>query len=100
MDDEREEFLGKLMEIISDAVDQMTPIQRAFCDIRCDQIMEDSHNGFRICYCLRDPGKRLLTKDELQERGREEEVKILWLLEHGPFSFKGYGAGCEDRTHA
>lgn len=100
MDDEREEFLDIMMEILAEARSKMTPIQRAFSDVRFAEIMERSCNSFWIRYGLKDTGCLLLTREQLQEKGREDEIKLLWLLKHAPFSFKVDGAGCEDRTRA
>ena len=87
MAEDSEDFLDKLADILGEARAKMTPIEREFCDLRCNEIMECARNGFWICYSLRDPGRRLITKESLIESGREEEIKVLWLLEHGPFNF-------------
>ena len=80
MDDEREEFLDKLCDLLAEARERMTPIERVLCDIGSDQIMEKAHNRFWIRYCLKEPGKLLLTKEQLQEKGREVEMGIHRLL--------------------
>ena len=92
MDDEREDFIDKLVDAIAEARSKMTPIQRVFVDIRTDEIMERSANHFWIDYRLKNTRKRLLTQEQLHEIGHELEVKLSWLIEHAAFSFKEYGA--------
>lgn len=98
MEDELDEFIDKLACIIEEARAQMTPIQREFSYVRTEEVMEHSRNRFWIAYGLDEPGKRLITIEQLRQLGRFEEAKVAWMLEHGPFSFLSHGAGDEART--